>query len=40
MNMLKGFLHISEIIIMILLIFVMLFQFSTIPKMRMQWVRP
>lgn len=38
--MLKGFLHISEIIIMIMLIFVMLFQFSTIPKMRMQWERP
>ncbi|MBN2331442.1 MAG: LamG domain-containing protein [Candidatus Aenigmarchaeota archaeon] len=38
--MLKGFLHISETIIMILLIFVMLFQFMTIPKIRMEWERP
>ncbi len=40
MDMLKGFLHISEIIIMIMLIFVMLYQFSTIPRMRMEWERP
>ncbi len=35
----KGFLHIVEVIIMVMLIFVMILQFSTIPKMRTNWDR-
>ena len=35
----KGFLHVSEVIVVIMIAFVMLFQFSTIPKMRTNWDR-
>ena len=35
----KGFLHISEIIIMVIMVFVILFQFTTIPAMRTGWDR-
>ncbi len=35
--MLKGFLHVSEIIIVIMLVFVMLYQFTSIPEMKTAW---
>lgn len=35
----KGFLHISETIIMIMLLFVMIFQVASIPHMRADWNR-
>jgi hypothetical protein len=35
----KGFLHVSETIIMVMLVFVILFQFITIPEMRTEWER-
>lgn len=36
----KGFLHVTEAIIVILLVFVIMFQFSTIPRIRSEWDRP
>jgi len=33
----RGFLHISEAIIVIMLVFVMIFQFASIPGMRINW---
>jgi len=39
MIMLKGFLHVSEIIIVIMLVFVMLYQFTSIPEMKTAWGR-
>ena len=35
----KGFLHISETIIMVLMVFVILIQFTTIPEMKTGWER-
>jgi len=36
----KGFIHIAEVIIVILLVFVILFQFASIPHMRTDWTGP